>query len=57
MWSYSAPDRTPKPPVAPPYDGVERVARRHQKPVPRGTRLRLVTRQDTDIRYQEEETS
>jgi hypothetical protein len=48
MWSYSAPDRTPQPSAAPPHDGHEKVARRHQQPNAQASRLRLVTHTDSD---------
>lgn len=43
MWSYSAPDRRPQPPVSLPLDGDEHVVRRHQQPQGQAAGLRLVT--------------
>ncbi|MDX6307279.1 MAG: hypothetical protein QOI06_325 [Nocardioidaceae bacterium] len=57
MWSYSAPDRMPHPPAAPPCDGEEQVARHHQPPTRRASKLRLVKPSVTDIHNLEEETS
>jgi hypothetical protein len=58
MWSYSAPDRTPQPSAAPPHDGHEQVARRHQHPNGKASKLRLVTHSNTDSSsFQKEETS
>ncbi len=58
MWSYSAPDRTPQPSAAPPHDGHEKVARRHQHPNGQPSKLRLVTHTDTDgPTFQKEELS
>lgn len=33
MWSYNTRDRSAQPPVAPPYDGIDKV-RRHHQPIP-----------------------
>ena len=57
MWSYSAPERTPQP-AAPPHDGNEKVARRHQHPNGQSSKLRLVTHTETDTSsFQKEEIS
>jgi hypothetical protein len=47
MWSYSAPDRTPKRPTAPAHESVDQVATRHVTPGRRGPRLRLIPSENT----------